>query len=512
MDLNNRRTFLKTCTAGTSALLATPALLRPIAELATPLSKIDWIQHRPEIDPVVKLIRQTERQECIPVFSEKLKRDLSYEQFLTALFLTASETGDLHQLAQINAAYRLSQRSKIEDRLIPLFWALDRVKRGQEAEDKSYFLQRLKGPLPSSTTARTQFREAMQAADKSTAEKAIIVIARTEGVSRAIALLWEHAVRDLGGTLGHLPIGVANGWRTLQTIGYQHAEPYLRYLAREVCRKTPDETYAANEQRLKVSLPQLPADWAAQEGHRDVTLDLYDILRAGEAEAAGKFISDSLVKSTAKAGAIWDAISLAAADLIYRHRTGGSVIGGALIHAITATNAMRYGFRNEIGDKLRLIQLLQAAGSVAHGFIHNALKDQRLRRIDLVRDFTSRADSKQTAVKHSGELFAGLPFKSDSYDQTNPEERKASDLACHQALGFLRSPANQIEFLQNARSLVCRKATEDPHDLKYPIAAFEDAYLASTEWRPYLLASTLHALHGVNSPDSTVYLQVKQTL
>lgn len=44
-----------------------------------------------------------------------------------------------------------------------------------------------------------------------------------------------------------------------------------------------------------------------------------------------------------------------------------------------------------------------------------------------------------------------------------------------------------------ARSYLCIKASLDPHDIKYPAAAFEDASLASAEWRPYLLAASVHA-------------------
>ncbi len=52
----------------------------------------------------------------------------------------------------------------------------------------------------------------------------------------------------------------------------------------------------------------------------------------------------SLVRAKSKAGAIWDAVHLVAADLLFRYKTGGSMIGGYLIHAVTSTNALRFGF------------------------------------------------------------------------------------------------------------------------------------------------------------------------
>ena len=52
----------------------------------------------------------------------------------------------------------------------------------------------------------------------------------------------------------------------------------------------------------------------------------------------------------------------------------------------------------------------------------------------------------------------------------------------------------------------------DPHDIKFPVAIFEDAYSVSAEWRPYLLASSVHSLHGTKSADTAVLVQVRDAL
>ena len=80
------------------------------------------------------------------------------------------------------------------------------------------------------------------------------------------------------------------------------------------------------------------------------------------------------------------------------------------------------------------------------------------------------------------------------------------------SFALLQTAANQVAFKQAARSLLCLKATRDPHDLKYPVAAFEDTTLANAEWRPYLLASSVHALHGTASADSTALVQARKAL
>ena len=41
---------------------------------------------------------------------------------------------------------------------------------------------------------------------------------------------------------------------------------------------------------------------------------------------------------------------------------------------------------------------------------------------------------------------------------------------------------------------------------------FEDARRVSPEWRPYLLACSVHALHGEKSADSTTLIKVRQAL
>ena len=105
-----------------------------------------------------------------------------------------------------------------------------------------------------------------------------------------------------------------------------------------------------------------------------------------------------------------------------------------------------------------------------------------------------------------------LPYKAKEYYQKHIDERVASDEACRMAFALLGNPTNQTAFLRTARSLLCVKASLDPHDIKYPAAAFEDATLINRDWRPHLLASTVHALHGTKSDDSPVLVQARVAL
>jgi hypothetical protein len=219
-------------------------------------------------------------------------------------------------------------------------------------------------------------------------------------------------------------------------------------------------------------------------------------------------ICSQLLTGKVKAGTAWDAIHLSAADYIFRYSRGGSELGGGKIHAITASSALRFGFGRVDAPATRLLNLLQAASWVADFFILGSKRDGLLRDMSLVELVAGDQAPRGTMA----DVFVHLPFKAREYYQKHTDERVASDEACRMAFTLLGDPANQREFLRIARSLLCVKASLDPHDFKYPAAAIEDAFLASREWRPYLLASTVHALHGTKSDDSPVLVQAREAL
>ena len=59
---------------------------------------------------------------------------------------------------------------------------------------------------------------------------AVAALARTAGAQEVFERFCRYGARDFR-DIGHKAIYVANSWRTLQTIGWQHAEPVLRSLA-----------------------------------------------------------------------------------------------------------------------------------------------------------------------------------------------------------------------------------------------------------------------------------------
>ena len=504
-----RRTVLK---ASVTALGAGTAMdlgfLAPLSFAAAADTKLDpqGVRSTPELSELVRLIRTTPRDQCVPVFVEQIQAGLSYQDFLSALFLATFAIGDPHQIAQVHSAHRLSREARTEERLLPLFWVLDRVNHGLQQQRESRWLAPLPGSLPGADAAEPEFHDAMVKLDPDRAERAIVALARGQGIRRAMASYWEYSARRVWGTFGHHPIIMANTWRTLEAVGWQHAEPVLRYMALVFPWDEADRTYEPNRERAQKALPLLPKDWGADEADRGATLEIYALLRDAKVDAACDLVADQLAAGKIHAATAWDAVHLAAADLLVRYKTGGSNIGSSMIHAVTSTNALRFGFDTCDDDRVRLLLLLQGISALGDTFIGPAATQGQLRTMNLV-DLPTPENVPATTLD---EVFALLPSKT-SEDHTEAE-RASSDQACQLTLAALRDPAKHRLFMRSARSLLCRKASFDAHDVKYPVAQFEDAERASPEWRPYLLAASVHALHGAKSDDAEVLVQARAAL
>src|SRR5436305_1290348 len=91
----------------------------------------------------------------------------------------------------------------------------------------------VKGPLPSPEKAAADLARAIERADLDAWERALVVLARNKGARQTMEQLWFHGCRN-GGMGGHAAIVVSSCFRALDTIGWVHAEPVLRFVARDV--------------------------------------------------------------------------------------------------------------------------------------------------------------------------------------------------------------------------------------------------------------------------------------
>lgn len=58
--------------------------------------------------------------------------------------------------------------------------------------------------------------------------------------------------------------------------------------------------------------------------------------------------------------------------------------------------------------------------------------------------------------------------------------------------------------------LIPAKCSGDPHDIKFPVAIFEDMGLVSSSWRPHVSAAAAFSFWGSDRPDLPVIQQVRE--
>jgi len=449
-----------------------------------------------EIEPLVRLIERTPREKCLDLLASQLKSGVPYRKFLAALYLAGARNVNprppgfaLHCLFVIWSAHSMSLDSPENERLLPLAYALDNFKGAQDRDARAtggdYTMGPLSGALPPASRAREELQAAMEAWDQDRAERAVVAVLRAFGPAAVIEMLWRYGARDYR-NIGHKAIFAANAWRTLQVIGWEHAEPVYRSLVLGMLDFGPkqtvngyafeDQSYLANAKRAKTAIGRLGASWNEEAGDPAAARDLLGVLRGATVEEACQQTLDGIVKGKWTAGSVWDAAHLAAAEVRMRC-TGGLAITG--IHAVTALSGLRHSYLAALDPETRLLVLLQGVGWATQfrTFAATRVKD--------FRDFTITAlePAEGGGVE---DVFADLP--------------KEPDRAAARVMRLAGDAGMTAAFAGTARRLVYRKASE-VHYYKYAPAIFEDLPLVGAAWRPHLLAATVYYLKGSAEPD-----------
>src|SRR4029078_742988 len=165
---------------------------------------------------------------------ERVKKGLAYREALAGLLLAGvrniqprpSVGFKFHAVLVVNSAHIARLASPDSDRCLPIFWALDEFKDAQarDVKEGNWTMAPVdESAVPSSDKAQDAFVKAMDRWDESAADAAVAGLARTAKPHDVFALLMRYGTRDFR-DIGHKAIYVANSWRTLDHIGWQHAE------------------------------------------------------------------------------------------------------------------------------------------------------------------------------------------------------------------------------------------------------------------------------------------------
>jgi len=503
-----RRHFLQSA-AATGALVGFDGLtgllsrLKPVSAAEARLNP-SLVRLDPSIEPLVRFLEDTPRERLLEEIADRIHKGLTYREALAALLLAGVRNVQprpnvgfkFHAVLVVNSAHLASLNSPDTDRWLPILWAMEYFKRSQSETEKANGWKMApvdESKVPPLSKAREAFAEAMDNWDETAADAAVAAVARTGSMAEALELFARYGPRDFR-DIGHKAIFVANSFRTLQCIGWQHAEPVLRSLAYALLKRESENPAKADlppdrpGRRAAELARKVQYAWQDGKPSPEATADLLSTLRTGSDEDAQRQVVELLNKEVAPQS-IWDAILSGGGELLMRQP------GIATLHSLTSANAMRYAYEASGDPRTRLMLLLQNAAFVP-----------------LFRGMIDKG--KVSAPKVRVDQFEPAEPKSDGADAVNDIFATAGRSrmeAASKALGYLKGPEQAKQLIQTARRLVFLKG-RDAHDYKFSSAVLEDYYHLSPQVRDRYLAAAMFYLPSTAAKDNDLVKRARAAL
>jgi hypothetical protein len=451
------------------------------------------------MEPLVRFLEETPRERLLEEVGVRIRKGLTYREILGALLLAGVRNIQprpvgfkFHAVLVVHSAHLASLASPERDRWLPIFWALDHFKgsQAQDVREGDWTLPLVEeSKVPAPHRAVRAFCEAMEQWDEAGVDVAVAGLARSAGSQEIFELFCRYCARDFR-ELGHKAIYVANSWRTLETIGWQHAEPVLRSLAYALLDRLRDPNPSDRDlpadrpgRRSRELVKEFRDDWMAGSISSEATGELLETLREASAVDASRKIVELINRGVAPAS-IWDGLFAGAGELLMR------APGIQSLHAVTCTNALQYEWRQCANPETRKYLLLQAAAFLP---LFRGVKENRGSRIDRM----DRVPLRTEGTAAIDEIFADV-----SVDRLQ---------AAGKALTYLERGARPADLLDAARVLIFQKG-RDSHDYKFSSAVLEDFHHISPEWRNTCLAASLFNLRGSGDTDNGLVIRIREAL
>lgn len=498
----DRRRFLNTASALTA--LGGFDFIAQLPRVSAEEARAGVVRLDASIESLVRLIEESPRSELLERVANRVQGGLPYRDVVAALMLAGvrnvqprpSVGFKFHCVLVVHSCHLASLCGPDEDRWLPIFWALDYFKSSQadEARRSGWKMSPVNESLtPSAERAPAMFVEAMEQWDVEKADAATAGLVRTAGATKVFNLFARFAARDYR-SIGHKAIYLANGWRTLQVIGWRHAEPVLRSLAFALLNHNgepnpadsdlgPDRPWRQHAQRLD----RIPPAWLSGKLDNQTPNSLFAAFRQETPGDAAAVAVDALSRGVGPQS-IWDGVFVGAGELLMRQP---GIIG---LHGLTTANAMAYIWRNASDDSLRRRLLLQACAfnpmfrDSAKG--RGALGSQKI-------DTLEPADVPGAGEEAIAEILQ---------DISGNRMRAAA-----KTQGFLAAGGDAHQLVAAARRLLFVKG-RDAHDYKFASAVLEDYAHVSPEWRDRFLATAVFHLRGAEHPDSGLLSRTRKAL
>ena len=330
----------------------------------------------------------------------------------------------------IHAAHQASLAAPDTERWLPIFYALDEFK-GHRYADKNWQM----GPiddakLPPARKARRPSSTPWRSGTPKPRRRPRPAWPTMPGPAKSsISSPWPG--RATTPSSDTTPSSSAMAGAPCRTIGWQHAEPVLRSLARVVFELKPDALWKSNRELAAT----LPAEWQDGKLTPTATTDLLALMRTGSPADVSQKAVDFL-KNGVSPQSIWDAAFAGVGELQMRQpaRPSRWAAGIFSLHAATSLNALRYAYSTSSQEETRRLLLLQSVAIVP---VFLATMGKRGGKIDEGRIDQLEPAPLKTPTEAAGEIFADI----------------ATDrgLAARKALAFLKDNPKPQALIEAAR-------------------------------------------------------------
>ena len=459
-----------------------------------------------DIEPLVRMIEETPRNRLMEETARRVRGGTGYQRLLAALMLAGVKgirprpVGyQFHAVLVVNSAHLASLAAHDRDRWLPLFWGLDNFKQSQATNRQrgGWIMPALaENSLPPAHQARQRFIRAMDNWDVEGADTAVAAFVRNATANDVYELFWRYGCRDFR-DIGHKAIFVANSWRTLQTIGWRHAEPVVRSLAFALLAHEDDNPANRNDERDQAyrdnvqRAGRIRAEWRFGRIDNEAVTGLLATLRtANAADSCNRVVE--LLNNRIHPSSVWDALFLRAGELLMQQP---AIVG---IHCVTSVNALYFGFQTTGDDTTRKLLMLQAAAFLP--MFREAMRNrnprlQEDRRIDTLEPLAVSARGPEAMQEILGDI---------SRDRMT---------AARKTLALLSEDTadRAVSLMSGARQLIFRKGSNS-HDYKFSSAALEDFYNTTPHWRSRFLATSMFNLRGSGHDDNGLVERIREAL
>ncbi|HTU23045.1 MAG TPA: hypothetical protein VMG10_33730 [Gemmataceae bacterium] len=505
-SLDRRRFVTRSLQAGAVAALGDFTFLNGLpSPAADDPAQRKLVSLSSEIEPLVRLIEDTPRNKLLEKIVAEVHKGTSYEQLLSAVFL-AGVRGiqprpvgfKFHAVLVINSAHLASLRAPDKERWLPLFWAIDNFKSSQE-RNKSEGNWRMapveESKLPQPHRAKQRFIEAMDDWDEEGADRAITTLARTASAAEVYELFWRYGCRDFR-DICHKAIYAANSWRTLQAIGWRHAEPVVRSLAYALLDRGRDGNPAENDydadrpfRKNQARVKGMNYLWKRpRRVSAEAAIELLETLRTAK-PSEGSFKVEELLDKGIHPNSIWDGLFLMAGELIMRQP---GIVG---IHCVTSTNALHYAYQTSASDETRRLLMLQSAAFLP--MFRQAMKG-RGKLADVQIDKLEKAEVKGDPREAVEDIFNDVS--------------KDRMLAARKTLALMDGDSRRFPPLVTSAERLIFSKGRDSHDYKFSSAALEDYYHVTAPWRARYAASSMFNLKGTGDRENDLMQRTRAAL